>query len=175
MVRGKSRLTWRSDTDPPGELHAYGPPLAANLISPADPAFGHITVAARQLIQFGFDPSDPDIAARAVKVGRENYERDKGLVRSRTAASRHDAAVATGEVVYYMRLGDRVKIGRSTNLASRIATFNPEELLAVEPGGATLESSRHKQFAELRTRGEWFRYESPLTEWIASLPRVEAP
>jgi hypothetical protein len=78
-------------------------------------------------------------------------------------------------LVYYVQTGDRVKIGFTTHLAERMATLVPERLLAVERGDPKLERSRHKQFAALRTRGEWFRYESPLTEHIAGLTDESRP
>lgn len=77
-----------------------------------------------------------------------------------------------GAVVYYMRIGNRVKIGTSTNLAKRLQAINPEELMAVESGGADKERIRHEQFAALRTHGEWFRLEPPLTDHIAEINGV---
>lgn len=73
------------------------------------------------------------------------------------------------EVVYYMRVGNRVKIGTTTNLRMRLASINPEELLAKEPGGYQLERSRHAQFKSLRTVGEWFKYEGALVDHIEKL------
>ena len=60
------------------------------------------------------------------------------------------------ELVYYIRMGDRVKIGRSTNLQRRMKTFyaQPEQLLAVEPcvmhNGINRETQRHREFAAFR-------------------------
>lgn len=76
---------------------------------------------------------------------------------------------AVGEVVYYMRIGNRVKIGTSTNLRRRLASLNPEELMAVERGGRTVEACRHRQFAGLRTNGEWFRLEGELAQHIKEI------
>lgn len=73
-------------------------------------------------------------------------------------------------VVYYIRLGSRIKIGTSTCVRKRIKTFNPESILGLEPGGISEERARHRQFAHLRTRGEWFRAEPELVEFAASLP-----
>lgn len=73
------------------------------------------------------------------------------------------------DVVYYMRIGNRVKIGTSANLVERIKSINPEELMVTEPGGAKLERQRHSQFEALRTHGEWFELASPLTEHIEQL------
>lgn len=72
-------------------------------------------------------------------------------------------------VVYYMRLGDLVKIGYTSNLENRVAAINPEEVLATEPGGRLLEAQRHKEYAGLRVHGEWFEYRAPLTGWIDGL------
>lgn len=97
----------------------------------------------------------------------ERIERRSTEVRAqRNTDAAVKAGVPEGSVVYYMRIGNRVKIGTSTNLASRLASINPEELLAVERGGVDKERGRHRQFATLRTHGEWFRFESPLTEHI---------
>lgn len=60
-------------------------------------------------------------------------------------------------VVYYLRFGDRVKIGTTTNLRSRLAAIPHDELLAVEPGNHAIEHMRHLQFADFRVTGEWFR------------------
>lgn len=73
-------------------------------------------------------------------------------------------------VVYYMKLGDLVKIGISKRIAQRVMAFNPQRVLAVEPGSHALETVRHHQFTELHEHGEWFRYEQPLKEHIRQLP-----
>ena len=59
-------------------------------------------------------------------------------------------------VVYYVRFADRVKIGTTTNLAMRMQSVPHDEVLATEPGGRSIESQRHRQFAHLRMTGEWF-------------------
>jgi hypothetical protein len=70
-----------------------------------------------------------------------------------------------------MRIGDRVKIGTSTSLEERLKTINPEELMALEKGGIAVERLRHRQFADLRTHGEWFRLEGRLVAHIKRLRR----
>lgn len=61
-----------------------------------------------------------------------------------------------GQVVYYLRFGDRIKIGTTTDLPQRLQALPHDELLAIEPGGMTLERTRHLQFADLRVTREWF-------------------
>lgn len=71
--------------------------------------------------------------------------------------------------VYYIRFGDRVKIGYTTNLRGRLQAIPHDEVLATEPGDMQHERNRHVQFADLRVIGEWFRYEEPLISHIKSL------
>lgn len=56
----------------------------------------------------------------------------------------------TGEVVYYVRVGDHIKIGTTTNLPSRLAALyvdhDPDLVLATEPGGRAVENTRHHEF-----------------------------
>lgn len=72
-------------------------------------------------------------------------------------------------VVYYIQMGERIKIGRSTNLRRRLQSFHalPEQLLAIEPGPFEREQERHRQFAEWRHAGtELFDVNKPLQEHI---------
>lgn len=73
-------------------------------------------------------------------------------------------------VVYYLRLGNRVKIGTSTDLPGRMLVVPHEELLAFEFGSYKEERARHLQFAHARVVGEWFdMQDAELTSWIDSL------
>lgn len=61
------------------------------------------------------------------------------------------------DVVYYIRFGERIKIGTSGNPRQRLHRLRHEELLAFERGGRALEQHRHAQFADERLeRTEWF-------------------
>jgi hypothetical protein len=84
-------------------------------------------------------------------------------------------------LIYYLldatRLAQRVKIGTTTSLKSRLAALRYQTVarqdplvLALEPGGYTVEKQRHQQFDDLRLGGEWFSYEGALREWVAELP-----
>ncbi|GAB2646229.1 hypothetical protein GCM10027169_12990 [Gordonia jinhuaensis] len=75
----------------------------------------------------------------------------------------HDA------VVYYIRFGNRIKIGYSTNLAQRLRVIPHDEVLATEHGGAALERIRHTQFAAERVNGEWFKPSPRLIKHINAL------
>ena len=61
------------------------------------------------------------------------------------------------DVVYYLRFGDRIKIGTSANPRQRFAGIRHDELLAFERGNRLTERRRHAQFAAHRLDGsEWF-------------------
>lgn len=73
------------------------------------------------------------------------------------------------QVVYYARIGDRVKIGTSASLLNRMQSINPEEIMVLEAGGFDVEARRHQQFKALRTHGEWFKLEGALVDHIEQL------
>jgi hypothetical protein len=69
------------------------------------------------------------------------------------------------DVVYYLRLGERVKIGTTFNPRQRFAALLHEEVLAFEPGDRTVEQRRHVEFADDRLG---------TSEWFALTPRLLA-
>lgn len=76
--------------------------------------------------------------------------------------------------VYYLVIGQRVKIGYSTDVRRRMANYPPgSELLAVEPGSKQLEARRHREFAGSLLDGrEWFRRDAVLQEHIDDVVQV---
>lgn len=74
-------------------------------------------------------------------------------------------------VVYYLQMGDIIKIGFTTNLATRVRTYPPHaEVLAIEPGGREVEVERHQQFkAHLTAGNEWFRMGDDLMAHVAAM------
>ena len=82
-------------------------------------------------------------ASLALGVQREIQEK-----RDQARASR-EAAYADQSLVYYVRIGEHIKIGYSTNLKQRISQLRlqPAALLATEPGGREREKERHRQFS----------------------------
>lgn len=83
-------------------------------------------------------------------------------------------------VVYYVRLGEYIKIGTTVNLAKRLnalqADHDPDALLATEPGDRQVEAQRHGQFYEDRVfhNRELFRPSERLLEHIAALKAAHA-
>lgn len=105
--------------------------------------------------------------------GRVDRDAEEVLAARRTAYLRDERASRRGDqlgpVVYYLRFGDRIKIGTSTNLARRLQSVPCDEVMAVEPGGLALEGARHDKFAELRITGEWFRPGDALLDHVFDL------
>jgi hypothetical protein len=79
--------------------------------------------------------------------------------------------------VYYIRVGEYIKIGTTGNLKARIAAYPPgSQLLATELGGTAMEGSRHRQFAHLLAeRNEWFHPGADLMDHIERLAAKQAP
>lgn len=77
-------------------------------------------------------------------------------------------------VVYYIRFRDAVKIGTSTDVANRLLAHPWEELVAIEPGGQTVERRRHRDLRAARIDGEWFELTGKVRDYIADINRVNA-
>lgn len=78
--------------------------------------------------------------------------------------------------VYFIRAGEFVKIGYAGFVAGRmkeLQTSNPLplELLHKEPGNLVLEAKYHASFAALHVRGEWFRYEGEIRDYVEDMRR----
>lgn len=148
-------------------------------IDKGDPIFGRVMQDMFRVRKLGVEVT-PEIVDQSIAHAREAlkpkpvFVPKKGKTPERTARpGRFGHVENPGEVVYYMRIGDRVKIGTSTNLRTRLEAINPEELLALERGGVGIERIRHQEFAALRTHGEWFRLEGLLLAHIEKLRALE--
>jgi hypothetical protein len=77
--------------------------------------------------------------------------------------------------VYFIRSGDYIKIGCTTNIDARLDQFrtsNPIiELLALIRGGREEEHKLHQRFEELRLKAnrEWFRYDDELKDFVENM------
>jgi hypothetical protein len=69
------------------------------------------------------------------------------------------------DIVYYLRFGERVKIGTTTNPRQRFAAIRHEEVLAFERGDRRQEQRRHEEFAAERAGS---------SEWFALTPALQA-
>lgn len=78
--------------------------------------------------------------------------------------------------IYYIRVGDLIKIGFTTRLEQRLLQYPPNaELLADHPGTRATEQDMHGRFEQYRSRGrEWFTAGVKLMEHISQV-RVQFP
>lgn len=75
-------------------------------------------------------------------------------------------------VVYYVRVGDRVKIGTTVKtVRQRFQGQLPPDaqVLATEPGSYEVERRRHRQFRHLQDANEWFHAGPELWSHVAEL------
>lgn len=79
-----------------------------------------------------------------------------------------DRELNPASVVYFIRMGDHIKIGYTTDLKHRIhgLSLTMGHVMATTRGASVLEAQLHKQFAKLREYGEWFRAEPELLDYI---------
>lgn len=81
-----------------------------------------------------------------------------------------DVAPPRIDVVYYLRFGDRVKIGTTGNPKQRFAAIRHEDLLALEPGDRKMEQRRHVEFAADRLgSSEWFALSADIRAHVDAL------
>lgn len=79
-----------------------------------------------------------------------------------------------GEIVYFLRAGDFVKIGKATgSTTARVNQLKtgcpfPIEVMATINGGLDKERSLHEQFSHIRAHGEWFHAAPELLSFIKS-------
>lgn len=71
--------------------------------------------------------------------------------------------------IYFVRLGDLVKIGFTTNMARRMTVIPHEEILGAKSGTMEDERRCHAAFKHLRVKGEWFRAAPDLLAFIADV------
>jgi hypothetical protein len=135
-----------------------------------DPDRTDILITLRRFELAGIDIDDRavEIATKLTRWYHESAEeRDKA--RAEEMAARMAEAEARECWVYYIRIGRLIKIGMTTNLASRMSSLRPNEVLVIEPGGGSRETAMHRQFADLRAGGEYFHPGAELQQHIAQL------
>lgn len=106
---------------------------------------------------------DPDVVPRNLGPSRDDRPAPRQFPRT--------------DVVYYIRFGDRIKIGTSTNLPKRLTVLPYDELLAIEPGNVSREKARHREFAASLIPGqlEWFEATPALLAHAAALRQRFGP
>src|SRR6266481_301165 len=76
-------------------------------------------------------------------------------------------------LIYFFRSGELIKIGWSKEPASRLrelSTGNPNlELVATMEGNRKSETELHRRFSHLRHKGEWFRFDDEIKDFIKAI------
>ncbi|MFE6079986.1 GIY-YIG nuclease family protein [Streptomyces virginiae] len=126
----------------------------SKLVDTTDPAFHSIAEVLADMASARVEFT-PEIIDAAVKAGRARHARETTIP---TLPHQPGPEAVAGSVVYYIRRGNLIKIGTTTNLRRRMAALMPDEILAVEPGDWVLEQQRHRQFGDQRIsrQGEYF-------------------
>jgi hypothetical protein len=104
-------------------------------------------------------------------MGEKQAARDREY---REFEAKRAAALEKQSQVYYVRIGDHVKIGFTVNLRQRLVALrvSPSALMATEPGGRQMERERHLQFAAERVgRREDF---NPSRRLLAHIETIKA-
>lgn len=75
--------------------------------------------------------------------------------------------------IYYLRVGEHIKIGYAANLEKRLSSYPPDvDLLAVEPGTMKDEHQLHRTFKSFRASGrEWYDPRPVLMDHIAKVAK----
>lgn len=112
-------------------------------------------------------PPKPGTVSTLLYWIKVNSERQNGHKNQRRSNKKPDQTNPfmrpkdTRQAVYFMLVGDTVKIGISRNLNRRIKEFKvaisaPIDAVYVESGVHFTEKELHERFAQHRLQGEWF-------------------
>lgn len=94
---------------------------------------------------------------------------EAGLREGTATGEAQQPALPPEPVVYYFRVGNRIKIGYTQSLHHRVRSLMPEEVIGWESGNVALERRRHRQFAAYRVTREWFEDCEAIRDHIATL------
>lgn len=133
------------------------------------PRFNEAGPDADRLSSFPGHVKDPGTCAN--RPGAWGNHREYPELHDAVAEAVRDERLALRHSVYYVRVGDLIKIGKTTQLRQRLLNYPPgSELLAVEYGSGDIEAMRLHQFRHLLAeRKEWFRPGEDLLAHIATL------
>lgn len=137
------------------------------------------------VIQFN-QPARPDDIARLIRLSKRHPEPTTRQVSAAVQGMQRGWPLTKEEIkllprsrpkksfVYFIKCGPFVKIGVARNPRKRlsglqVAQTEKLELIATTTGGEAREAALHKRFAKYHVRGEWFRFERRLAEYITDL------
>lgn len=104
----------------------------------------------------------------------------RNVFAGRPRKDRSSEVIPPEMLVYFIRNGHKgaVKIGVTANLSGRLSALSHPmmkelKLLGTIEGGYGAEKEMHKRFAEYRIKGEWFKFEGKLKEFVESLGKPD--
>jgi hypothetical protein len=108
---------------------------------------------------------------RALRRAQQLYEDATGACAPLTPPSTRG--------LYFVLAGAKLKIGKADDIAQRLralqtASPEPLALVATMPGAFAQEAVLHARFKRLHIRGEWYRYEAELQDFVRSLRPLKA-
>lgn len=188
--RSHGRIVKPPKPSPSANEGWHGIAGARHIPKVGDPALLPFMSVMREWRAAGIEMTE-DLMVAAVKLAHARLEADRRKEAAIRAAREREAAThavldalkpgtygdAPGGVVYYIRRGEYVKIGTTTNLRNRMRDLMPDEILAVEPGSYDLESTLHATFAEIRLSPsmEYFRLTEELRRHIDAVVAKHGP
>lgn len=110
-------------------------------------------------------------AVREYEYQQALIKEDHELFKARREREMRERAARQPGFVYYIRIGEHIKIGYATDVNKRMRAYPPSaELLAVHPGTLQMEKELHAQFNAYLDRGrEWFNEGKSLAAHIAQV------
>lgn len=149
-----------------GTTPDYSPEAVATIsrlvgMSVDDPALQTVITTLFRARRQGKNLDDDKTRRELVAEGKRKY---RASIEARDAAERDNW-------IYYLRVGDLVKVGTAQDVRVRVLSYPPNaEVLAVEPGSYRREAELHQHFAEyLSARNEWFEMGPRLADHIDSI------
>lgn len=103
-----------------------------------------------------------------IQEEHESWTRRQVPVQARTAQLEPEAAAGT---IYYLQIGEHIKIGHARNLWNRLRGYPPTaKLLACHPGTRADEAALHRRLRGYRVAGrEWYEPNPHILELIAQV------
>jgi hypothetical protein len=142
------------------------------LADTTDPAWPSVAAVLREMADAGVEINEAAVSIAAKLGGRRHrlaMVNPQGTRRGRPAFYQMTLTGTSDSIIYYIRRGDFIKIGTTTDPARRFGALLPDEILAFEPGGEELEKMRHRLFGHLWHRGEYFRIAPELLEYARQI------
>lgn len=187
MRQGRAEKVFKFKVDPLDPLFTeiderLPGPLRDFLAAGEHPAMEFVIEGFALAAQAGLDVLNPETAAELIQAGLRRCAEDNQRMKDNpgywpaywhTKVAEAELRHERGCLVYFMRLGNRVKIGYTSKLKDRLSAIRPEELMATERGGRRRERELHQRFDSYRVSGEWFSLEGEVADYISTLQEVQ--